>query len=215
MERMSALELDWRKIQGDIARSSRRFETVSAKERVKRGLTAGGADMTPSEFIQPDDFKRLATERLFEEVELNSLRAKEETISRAIAEINSRLRVLPKLQSRYDSARNRLAAQERDYIQLTDAYQEAVVRATGVLSEVSVVSPASVPVVPATPIKFYHVGLAIALGIFASIAFIYVLTYFNIRMFFPSAGVSARRVPEIAAAARTTQAERESGANDA
>ena len=81
-------------------------------------------------------------------------------MTKAISEVELQRQVLPELQKRLNDLQTRLEVAQRDYVQFTDAYQEAVVQATGAASEAEVLHSAVVPSAPVAPIKVYHVGLA-------------------------------------------------------
>ena len=80
----------------------------------------------------------------------------------------------------------------RDYLLINDALQEVLVRESSSESEIGILHHAKVPSSPVSPVKVYHVGLAGVLGLMVSIGLVYVLSYFNIRILFPSGGVKAR-----------------------
>lgn len=218
-ERESALALDLSKLDADIARARERLSQVAQKQAQKRqlasGLAGGPATAAPAAApaepgglpISPDDFRRLASERVFDEVELNGLLAKRSALQASLQDLQQRLRQLPDVQTQLDAQRMRLAAAERDYVQYTDAAAEASVRAGAVLSEVNLLHAARAPSQPIGPIKVYHVALAGLLGLLVGIGLVYLLSYFNVRVFFASRGWRARRAAASAPAASDAQAE--------
>lgn len=206
-ERESALALELSKLDAEIARARERLSQVVLKQSQKRSLALAPLPMAsaPSDVqadrpaegratpISPDDFRRLASERVFDEVELNGLLAKRSALLGSVRELQDRLRLLPDMQTQLDSQRMRLAAAERDFMQYTDAATEASVRAGAVLSEVKLLSGARAPSQPTGPIKVYHVGLAVLLGLPIAVGLVYLLTFFNVRVFFASQGWRGRR----------------------
>ena len=135
--------------------------------------------------IQPSDFKRLESERVFLEIELSGLTAKYDSVKEAIAEIEVQRQVLPGLEKRLATLETRLEIAKRDMVQFTDAYQEAVVQATAAESEAEVLHPATIPSHPVAPIKVYHVGLAGFLAFVIAVGLIYLLTFAEIYILFP------------------------------
>lgn len=197
-DHLYSLQIEVSRLSSDVARAQARLASVDAKLAVKqRLLSALPASMTgqaasapplpmptpalatpaePAEPpIAPEDFKKLASERVFIDLELRSLNAKRDTLQKTIDDIASRLHKLPGVQSRYDTLKMELASLEREFTQINDAYQEAAVRATSPVSEVRVLHPASVPTTPVTPIKIYHMLLAGGLGLILAIGLVYLL----------------------------------------
>lgn len=159
------------------------------------GLAAAAQALAGDEFIQPEDFKKLASQGLFDEIEVGSLRAKRASLQDSIARITQRLRGLPAIQTRLDGLKLSLDALERDYALLNDGYQEAAVRASSPVSEVFVLHPATVPTSPVGPIKVYHVLLAGGLGLLFALGLVYLLDFLNIRILFASRGPAWRAPP--------------------
>lgn len=159
------------------------------------GLAATEQAMVVDEFIQPEDFKKLASQGLFDEIEVGSLRAKRTSLQESIGRIAQRLRGLPAIQARLDGLKLSLDALERDFALLNDGYQEAAVRATSPVSEVFVLHPATVPTSPVGPIKVYHVVLAGGLGLLFALGLVYLLDFLNIRILFASRGPAWRAAP--------------------
>lgn len=164
---------------------------------VAAGLGAVPVPGRSGEFIQPEDFKKLTTQGLFDDIELGSLRAKRASLQVSIGTIAQRLRGLPGIQARLDAMKLSLASLERDYALLNDGYQEAAVRATSPLSEVVLLHAASVPTSPVGPIKVYHVLLAGGLGLLFSLGLVYLLDFLNIRILFASRGPAWRAPPAV------------------
>jgi uncharacterized protein involved in exopolysaccharide biosynthesis len=194
-ENLAALQLEALRLESEIARARARHSSVQSKLSVKqRVLGRPGASAEPAEFIQPDDFKKLASQSVFDDVDLKSLLAKQASLHAAIEALGARLRRLPGIQSRLDTLKLSLSSTEREFNLLNDGYQEAALRATSPVSEVRVLHPALVPSVPVAPIKVYHVLLAGGLGLLFAIGLVYFLDFLNIRILFASRGVKARRL---------------------
>ncbi len=188
---LSTLQLEAQRLDSDIARAQKRQSTVESKLAVKQQILGAKAASepvataeVPAERIQPDDFRKLASQQLFEGVDLTSLVAKREALQQSIDAINLRLRKLPSVQTRLDALKLELASVERRYTLLNDGYQEAAVRATQPVSEVKVLHAAVVPTGPVTPIKIYHVLLAGSLGLVFAIGLVYLLAFLDIHLLF-------------------------------
>jgi hypothetical protein len=118
------------------------------------------------------------------DIELKSLEPKYSSLIASIDSLERRLRMLPSVSRRIDILRTKLDAAKRDYLQLNDAYQEAVIKATENTSEVKVLSKAVIPKIPVSPVKVYHVGLSALLSLLISVGLVYLLSYAEIEYFF-------------------------------
>jgi len=196
----ATLQLEATRLDADIARARARQTSLESKlalkQRILSGTAATGTTVAaagpanppltvgPVEHIQPDDFRKLSSEQLFEGVDLASLIAKREALQSSLDSVNDRLLRLPEVQTRLDALRVALTSVERDYSLLNDSYQEAAVRATSPVSEVRVMHPAVVPTGPVAPIKVYHVLLAGALALLLAVGLVYLLSFLGISIFF-------------------------------
>lgn len=182
-ENLSALRLEESRLASEIARAQTRQASVESKLSVKDRMLGGGDGAGKSaEYIQPEDFKKLSSQHLFEQVELKSLLAKQASLLASIDAVTARLRKLPEIQGRLDALKLSLASAERDFSLLNDSYQEAAVRATSSVSEVRVLHPALVPAGPVSPIKVFHVLLAGGLGLLLAVGLVYLLDFLDIRI---------------------------------
>lgn len=136
--------------------------------------------------VNPDDFKKMESEKLFTEIELTGLIAKTDSLGSSIDDLKKRLQDLPVLEKEVDDLDMRIASVARDHGQLSDLYLEALAESTSSQSEIKVLHPAVVPNAPAMPIKGYHVGLSAFLSLCLSVGLVYVFAFFNIRIFFAS-----------------------------
>jgi len=193
MARLSEMELARANVDSRIQEGEAKLAHISGKMELKGKMGRGEGGLGNPEHIQPEDFKRLASEKVATGVELSGLRASRDSLQKSIDQLNARLKKLPIIQNELDGLHVSLDAAKRDYVQLNDTYQEAMVRATGKQSQVEILHQAHVPATPVAPIKIYHVGLAGTLALVISIGFVYVLSYFNIRIFFHSLGLKGRR----------------------
>lgn len=188
-ENLSALQLEESRLASDIARAQTRQSSVQSKLLVKqRILGEAGAPAKSVEYIPPEDFKKLASQQVFDGMELTSMLAKQASLHKSIDTFTVRLRKLPGIQNRLDSLKLTLASLEREFSLLNDAYQEAAVRATSSVSEVRVLHPAIVPSGPVSPIKIYHVLLAGSLGLLLAVGLVYLLSFLGIHLLFTPVG---------------------------
>ncbi|MBK7424470.1 MAG: hypothetical protein IPJ48_16085 [Propionivibrio sp.] len=195
-ENRSTLQLDESRLASEIARAQTRLSSIESKLSVKqRILEMSPTPTDPVEYIQPEDFKKLASQRVFDDMDLKSLVSKRHSLQTSIDALTVRLGNLPKIQNRLDTLKVELASIERDYTLLNDSYQEAVLRASSAVSEVRVLHPAVVPTFPVAPNKIYYVLLASGLGVLFATGLLYLLAYLNIRILFPSSGIQGRRSP--------------------
>lgn len=215
IERLSALDLERARLRAEIERSDRRLRELDEQRRSRqrvlgaaavaaeqvaqlpRAATATvGPEPTPADAgppVQAEDFRRLNSERLFEGIEIEGLRAKLKRLDDEATRVERQLRRVPALATQRDELAMRLEALQTDYLNLSAALQEAVVRATAMASEISILDQATPQHRPVSPIKIYHIGLTAVLSILMACGLVYMLSYFNIRLLFPSLGAAGRR----------------------
>ena len=199
-ERLSALQLEEARLASDIARATARRTSVQDKLQVKERILTGGPSgsdgAATAEYIPPEDFKKLASQHVFDGVELSSLLAKDAALKSSIAALNERLQLQPRLQGRLESLRLGLSSMEREFALLNDGVQEAEVRSTSPVSEVRILHPALVPTTPVTPIKVYHVLLSAGLGLMMALGLVYLLDFLGLTLFFAPPRKVRRAAPE-------------------
>jgi len=147
-------------------------------------------------YVNPDDVKKMESDRLFTQIELEGLLAKIDFQQSSIMQLRTKLQKLPSLQKKADNLDMQINAATRIHLHLTDLHIEALSKANSAESEIKVLHQAVVPRIPVQPIKIYHVGLTAVLSLFFSTGLIYVLAFFNIRTFFSSKGLKGRRAIE-------------------
>lgn len=174
MSRWSELELIRIRLEGEITQTRTRLNNLQDRQQPANGV-----------LLSPADFKRIESERLFTEIELHALEARFNDLEAEIVELEEKRQKLPAVRNRLDFLQTKLEITRREYVQLGDSYQEAVVQATRESSEAEVLHAAVIPTQPVAPIKIYHVGLAAFLSLFLAIGLVYVLTYAEIYIFFP------------------------------
>jgi uncharacterized protein involved in exopolysaccharide biosynthesis len=172
--RWSEMELARVRLEGEITETRKRLGDLEERQK-------GGA----GPLLQPADYKKLESERLFTEIELDGALAKYEHLEKEIADLEARRDRLPPVRNQLDQLQTRLEMTRREAVQLRDSYQEAVVQETRESSEAQVLHPAVTPSLPVAPIKIYHVGLAAFVSFLLAIALVYMLTYAEIYVLFP------------------------------
>lgn len=134
--------------------------------------------------IDPDDIKRMESEKLFAEVELQGLRAKNQSLESSIQEMRSQLTRLSRIQKKIDELELKIDVSSREYINLSDLYMDAKGEVTNDTAEVKIMHSAYVPDKPISPVKIYHVGLTSLLSLLFSTGLVYIFAFFNVRIFF-------------------------------
>ncbi len=145
------------------------------------------------DYIDPEDLENIESMKIVDEIELSGLIAEMESLESSIVNLKSRLNKLPILKKREDNIAMKIEAGTREYLHLSDLYLEAYTQVATVQVEAKVLHPSLVGSSPVQPIKIYHVGLTAVLSFFFSTGIVYVLSFFNIRIFFTSKGWKARK----------------------
>jgi hypothetical protein len=149
VEQLSGLQVERIKVESDIKAGQRRLDEIDRRLELKGKATGGGA----RGFIQPEDFKKLASEKLFAEIEQQGLIERRKTLDTSIAALEKRLRELPNVQVRLDQLNTQISSLDRGYTLLSDRYNEAQMSATEEHAEAKVLHAARVPEEPGLPIK--------------------------------------------------------------
>lgn len=183
-ERASSLDQLYVSVQAELAENRSKLETI-------RSLLDGRH--RDKGYMRPEVRQRLESEALSIQVAIDGASAKLVSLEDSISTLRARLRELPTLDLQLQQMTTELDGTKRDWVQLRDALQEAIVRENQVSSEVQILHVAGIPKAPVAPIKAYHVGLAASLGVLLSVAMVFVLNFFNIRVLFKSLGPAARR----------------------
>ncbi|MCC7126106.1 MAG: hypothetical protein IT178_14750 [Acidobacteria bacterium] len=168
--RYSDLTLEKIKLDSIVASTQAKLAALERKGGVGVGKAAPGS-------LQPEDFRRLKSERVFTEIDLRAQQQQQATLSAALVGLERRLTSLPLVQHQYDSLIQNLRTAQRDLVQISDPYHEAEVQASDVLSTVVVAHKARVPAIPVSPIKVYHVALAGGLAICISFGLAYLFAF--------------------------------------
>jgi uncharacterized protein involved in exopolysaccharide biosynthesis len=184
-ERLSQLELE--RISTLSLLSNYQSELVAIGEKLKQKNNPRQRD------IQVEDFRRLVSQEISMQIEIQGAQAKYDAIEEEIGKLQVRLQQLSAAEIALKALSTNLETVSRDYVLINDALQEVIVRESSIDSEVGILHNAVVPSTPISPVKIYHAGLAGVLGAMFSIGLVYLLTYFNLRILFPSLGVKGRR----------------------
>ncbi|TVR99168.1 MAG: hypothetical protein EA406_04160 [Rhodospirillales bacterium] len=189
--RLHELALARLRTDAEIVETQSQIEAIRARQGQARDferIRTGGV----VEVIQPEDARRLVSERLFSEVRLSGLLARRDTLSQQIDELELRVALLPTIQREVDRLQLQLEVGALDLVQLRNDLQEAQLRQSSAGGELRLLSEAQVPLQPVSPIKVYHTGLALTLALLLSIGLTIAFTLLNIRILFPSRGPRAR-----------------------
>ena len=187
VDELYALQAEQRRLRADIKMETQTIEALGQKlTSVDR--TTGSVDR-----LQPEDFKRMVSEKLVSEVELEGLRARSSALQNSIAALDMSLKVLPRLKIEIDQLESDLSRGNSEYEQISVAINELVVQESEKNAEFHIQHKSSEPTAPVTPIKVYHVGLAALLSLTFSTGLVYLFTYFNVRIFAPAGGAKRRR----------------------
>lgn len=147
--------------------------------------------------LTPDDYAKLTSEKHVAEVNSASLRARLGALDQSIATVTNRLQRLNQTQAEHELLSAQLNSAKRDYAALTDAYQELVIRTASGQSELRILAKATMPDLPVSPIKIYHTAAAGFVAALLAIGLVFVLDFFQIRVFLPRAGGRRRRLAPI------------------
>ena len=183
VENLYSIQLDQADVLAKIAEKQKRIEEIARDTK----------QQTP--YINPEDYKRIASLKLLEGIDLQGLLAKNANMDQSIASTRQKLQEIPLLQKKLDALEMNIQAAVHEYQQLNDLFLESSERYALGASEVRILHPALAPLTPVQPIKIYHVLFtALMSGIFA-VGMVYVLAFFNIHIFFSDTYDRKRRLP--------------------
>ncbi len=192
LQKLYDLKAEQVRLVASIQAEERRLKALEARVARAEKASAQGRRQG-DERLQAEDMKRIISDRIFSEIELDGLRAQNASLTKAIAEIDARMKQLPHVKLEIDQLQADLDRANREYELIGIALSELEVGSSEAISELLIQHPATVPTAPVTPIKVYHVGLAGGLGACIAIGLVYLFTFFNVRLFVPSKGVKGRR----------------------
>ena len=177
-------KLDLQRI--DAAASLRQEESraVDFANRLRNQAPASGdARSRPIDRLGADDFSKLTSEKLAAENRAVGLRSRLEVLQRDADQLSARLQQLNLVRSESDVLSARLQSSKRDLVALTDSLQETAIEGGMAAGELRIQSPAQIPQSPVSPIKVYHVGLALVLAAVFAAGLAVLLSYLDIRLF--------------------------------
>lgn len=185
IDRLSHMALERVGLEGEVNSVTARLASVreiyAIRESGTRRITRDSGD---SLLIQPEDYKKLGSEKLFLTLNLDGLKAKYETLQTSIAELKAKQERIPGIQLQLDYYQIHLNTAKREFNLISDSYQEAVIQATSLDSGAEVLHLANIPTEPIAPIKIYHAGLAAVLSLFIAIGLVYVMDYAKFYLLF-------------------------------
>jgi uncharacterized protein involved in exopolysaccharide biosynthesis len=171
------IESSWLTAQSDIKQNSAMIGSFSEKLANPANIGRGG------QRLQADDYKKMASDRLNTEVNLHGLRDKSAALKGSLGQISARLQQLSRAQVEYELIDATRQRDQRDYSLINDALQEELLQEGNSATSLIITGPAVASNQPTTPIKIYHVLLALALGLLFSVGVAFVFGYFDIRFF--------------------------------
>jgi uncharacterized protein involved in exopolysaccharide biosynthesis len=189
----SKLELTRADVRAELSRQEARLAVLANKVRqyAPTAQTAAfGASDDPLQSrlagrLTTNEYATLSLERETTEVNVNGLRSRIASYDQKAVQMQQELAKLTGVQAEYGLLTQRLQASKRDYAALRDALAESTIRAGDSQSELRVTSAATAIYAPVSPIKFYHVGLALIVAAMLACGLAFVLDYFEIGLFLP------------------------------
>ncbi len=146
--------------------------------------------------IDPDDYRELESKNLFDTFTLQGLESRLASLNQSIAQLKERLGKILSADKYVENIDMKLNANMREYIHLKDMYVENEAQLINSASEIKIMHKALIPSEPAQPIKIYYVALSGFLSLIFASGLVYIFAFFNIRIFFASYGVRARKTGE-------------------
>ena len=174
----SNLKNTWLAVEAEISQTEARIASADAK------LQNGSVHVVPgAQRLQGDDYRKMASDRLTNQILLDGDRKKASSLVTAMARSQARLQEFPRLQVEYDLLDSNRKRAQNDYDEMNDALQEAILQAKNEATALMKASAATSTDKPVTPIKIYHVGLAAALAALVAFGIAFLFGYFEIRLF--------------------------------
>jgi uncharacterized protein involved in exopolysaccharide biosynthesis len=177
----SGLENNRLGVEAEITQTEAKI--ASADAQLKNAGDNGDNVVPGAQRLQGDDYKKTLSDRLANEILLAGDRRKSADLAAAITKSKARLAEFPRLQVQYDLLDSERKRAQHDYDLINDALQEEILQERSNVSPLLKAGPASSSGNPVTPIKVYHVGLALALGVLVALGIAFVFGYFEIFFF--------------------------------
>lgn len=123
--------------------------------------------------------QKLLADQLDTEAQIVSLRAKREALQKTVAQDSEQARNLTSKESEQGELNLQLAASEKNFALVSEAYEEARVAEAKASSEVMMLNAALVPRAPVMPLKILHVGTTLILSLLLSVGGVFVYDYLD------------------------------------
>jgi uncharacterized protein involved in exopolysaccharide biosynthesis len=152
--------------------------------KVLQRLSQEAPKLVSSESTRPSEIhQKLQADLLGVEAQIEALRAKGQEWSTTIARETATARRLIENEPGVGQLKLRVAAAERSYQLINEAYEEARLAESQTLSQVMLPSPALVPSEPARPIKIIHILVTFLLSLALAIGSVFLGNYFDSRVY--------------------------------
>lgn len=149
------------------------------------------------QYAQPEDLKKIRSEKTFETIDLAGLLERKRTIDTERSSLKTRLQQLPPLQKQLENADVKMKTASADYQQVAELFLETQQRVQGQVGEMRMMMSPSVPAAPVQPIRLYYISATMFAAFITAVTLVYLFNYFNIRVFFYSRGYRDRKtMPE-------------------
>ena len=172
VDNLYEMQLELTQIKSRINMTQKRIDEIEKK--LQKGTRA---------ILQAEDYKKLMSDKVFEQIELKGLVAKSDYLQIAIDELEDKLQHFPDLKKKVENLEMDILSAVKGYEHIKDLYTEAFVQLLTARKSFCILHPAALPSKPSQPIKIYHVGLAGFLSLLISISLSYIFDYLNIQLF--------------------------------
>ncbi len=178
---LARLEVERSGLLGKFTEDHQDVKAVDARiAQVRRKLQSESQNVVRSESIRSNDiYQKLLSERLTVDADISALTARIKAYSSSIGQETGMARDLTSNEQRMADLALRLAAAERSYALITEAFEEAKIAESRAASEVAILHKAALPNAPVRPIKIYHVGLSAGLSLVIAIGLTFLFNFFD------------------------------------
>ena len=134
-----------------------------------------------------------------ENTKVASAAAEVADLRRALAAYKAGLTAMPERERRLGALDLAVSVAQQNYEYIRKKYEESRIAEQTSFAEIRTVSPATVPLYPVKPIKYYYGGLGFLLGLVSSVAVALFLEYLNPRVHVADDLTNVLEVPLLAA----------------
>jgi len=153
-------------------------------EKVVQRLSQEAPKLVSSESTRISEIhQQLQADLLGVTSQIEALRAKQQELSTTIGRETAVARKLIENEPGVGQLKLRLAAAERSYQLINEAYEEARLAESKTLSEVKLPSPALVPAEPVRPIKIVHILVTLLLSLALAVGAVFLGSYFDSKIY--------------------------------